>query len=282
MFYSPAGVEYVLRRPASTSGRPRLSTRLVGALMIRLERRVLNRCGRIVVLSEFSRRVLEEIHGLAGRAITTIPAGVDLEHFHPAADRGAVREELGIPHDRNVLLTVRDLEPRMGIEAFLEALARMSPERTLGIVGGTGPLSVTLAHEARRLGVDRLVRFVGHIPEDELPLYYQAADLFVLPTRAHEGFGLVTVEALACGTPVVATPVGATPEILGPLDPRLLSEDPSADALLNALERGLRLVSDPGLRRRCRIYAERRYNWDRHIDRLETELVAVSTGPVRD
>jgi glycosyltransferase involved in cell wall biosynthesis len=164
----------------------------------------------------------------------------------------------------------------MGVDIFLRALASLSVEHKLGIIGGTGPLGNELQNQARRAGLENVVRFVGHIPEEQLPLYYQAADLFVLPTRAHEGFGLVTVEALACGTPVVATPVGASPEILAHLEASLLSESASAEALAEVMGRALSFATTQDFRERCRDYAERRYNWEFHIDGLEGELISVS------
>ncbi len=80
--------------------------------------------------------------------------------------------------------------------------------------------------EVARLGLGDAVTLTGRIDDNALVRHYQAADLFALPTQAYEGFGMVTLEALACGTPVVGTPVGATPEIpVAPLDPALVSRD---------------------------------------------------------
>jgi glycosyltransferase involved in cell wall biosynthesis len=187
-----------------------------------------------------------------------------------------LRNELHLPRDATLLVTVRDLEQRMGIETLLAALADLNKgQRTFCVIGGSGPLRSFLEERASRLGIRSHVHFAGHIPEKKLPLYYQAADLFVLPTRSHEGFGLVTVEALACGTPVVATPAGATPEILAPLDNRLLAEDTGAEAIATAIERSIRLAEDDAFRGRCRAYAEERYSWTKHIDTLESELYHV-------
>jgi glycosyltransferase involved in cell wall biosynthesis len=128
------------------------------------------------------------------------------------------------------------------------------------------------------MGLAGHVRFVGHIPEADLPAYYQAADCFVLPTRALEGFGLVTVEALACGTPVLGTPVGATPEILVPLARELLTDDATPEALARGLRRVTSVCRDAAFRARCRAYAEARYDWETAVDRLEDLLVGLSPG----
>lgn len=275
-FYSPAGTEYRLRAVDPRTNRIPVATPVVASILRRMERRALGASGRIVVLSDFSRRLLSETHGELDTPVVSIPGGVDLQHFHPAADRNAIRERLRLPPDSLLLLTVRDLEQRMGIDLLLRALRRLPPDRKFHcLIGGTGPLREFLEGLASELGLADRVRFLGFVPEGELPLYYQAADLFVLPTRCHEGFGLVTVEALACGTPVVATPAGATPEILRPLDPRLLATETEESALAKSLLEALTFIGENGFRKRCRHYAETNYSWERHVELLEKELRSV-------
>jgi len=176
-----------------------------------------------------------------------------------------------------LLLTVRDLEPRMGLDALIRAVALVRKDLVLRLViGGEGRLRPELETLVNCLAVSDIVRFAGFIPEAELPSYYQAADCFVLPTRDLEGFGLVTVEALACGTPVLGTPVGATPEILSPLAPELLTEDASPEAMVRGLRRVAPLLRDDGFRARCRAHAERHYDWQTAVARLEELLVELA------
>ena len=99
------------------------------------------------------------------------------------------------------------------------------------LIGGAGSHRAALERQVGELGLDKHVTFLGFVPDADLPRYYQAADVFVLPTRELEGFGLVTAEALACGTPVLGTPVGATPELLETLDPGLVFQDATAGAM---------------------------------------------------
>jgi glycosyltransferase involved in cell wall biosynthesis len=275
IFHSPAGAEFAVRAHPPNGG-PGAAWAPLGALLLRrLERRALGSAGQIVVLSEFSRRVLEQTHERLGAPIVLIPGGVDLERFRPPADRASVRERLGWPATGALLLTVRDLQPRMGIDTLLRALESLRADREVTcVIAGQGPLRPCLEGLARDLGLGSAVRFAGHVAEEALPLHYQAAELFVLPTRVLEGFGLVTVEALACGTPVVATPVGATPEILGPLEPRLLAAASTPGALAEAIAGAIGLAADPHFRRRCREHAESRYSWERHIQALECALAA--------
>jgi glycosyltransferase involved in cell wall biosynthesis len=115
------------------------------------------------------------------------------------------------------------------------------------------------------------VRLVGRVSDEELRDWHRAADLFVLPTVAYEGFGMVTAEALASGTPVVGTPIGATPELLTPLDPRLVTAGTEPAQLADAVRSGL-AASTPAFRARCREYAESRFGWDAAVVEWERAL----------
>jgi glycosyltransferase involved in cell wall biosynthesis len=196
-----------------------------------------------------------------------------MAEFHPAADRAALRDNLGIAPQQTLLLTVRRLVSRMGIDVLLSAVSRLR-ERDGSIrlvVLGDGERRVSLEAERDRLNLGAHVDFMGRVPEPELKRWHQAADLFVIPTVAYEGFGMVTAEALASGTPVVGTRVGATSELLEPLDPDLLAASPSADALAAAIERILGRIG-PAFREKCRNYAMRRLSWDSALDRWEAAL----------
>ncbi|HEY7036326.1 MAG TPA: glycosyltransferase [Thermomicrobiales bacterium] len=148
--------------------------------------------------------------------ICTIPPGVDVELFTPR-DRAICRLTLGIPADEPIVLFVGRVDPIKGIDTLLcTALAfdRFGTKATILFVGGdlddagepVGPLK-GVVEEASRLGVASRFRFVGSQPQDRLPLYYGAADAVAVPSR-YESFGLVAVEAMACGRPVVASRVG--------------------------------------------------------------------------
>jgi glycosyltransferase involved in cell wall biosynthesis len=134
--------------------------------------------------------------------------------------------------------------------------------------------------EARRddLSLVDAVRFVGRISDSELRDWYRAADVFVLPTVAYEGFGMVTAEALACGTPVVGTRVGATSEILGPLNPDLLAAETTSGSLACAIDRALAWAS-PATRTSCRRYAQEHLSWDRALERWDRALTQLVCPP---
>jgi len=243
------------------------------------ERVVMRRCARVIVLSEFMKRRVQAVHGIAGDRVRVIPGAVDSEQFTPASEPAEVRRQLGLPVDRTILVVVRNLVPRMGLEQFVRAVAIVRDEipGLLAIIGGEGPLRDEITGLIQRLQLKDHVRMPGFIPEDDLPKYYQAADLVVMPTYELEGFGLVTIEALACGTPVLGTPVGATPEILRGIDPALLTGGTQAEAMAESLRTIIRRFrARPGERTELAakgVQAVRaNYTWDRHCTALTDVL----------
>lgn len=283
--HSPAPLEYRVRRGMSLHHRRGWIGNLATALLWFLEGACLRRAGRIHVLSEYSAGLLRKLYRIPAERIVRIPGGVDVDRFRPAADRGALRSTLGLPAEVPLVFTLRNLEARMGVDALLRAIAllRQRGQAFLLLIGGDGPIRGRLESLSASLGLGERVRFLGFIPEEQLSAYYQVADVFALPSQELEGFGLVTVEALACGTPVLGTPAGATPEILGPLDPALLLRDVTPEAIAEGLQHFLEgLARDPTrwgrLREECRRYAETRYTWTQAVARLEDTLTELAAG----
>jgi glycosyltransferase involved in cell wall biosynthesis len=241
-----------------------------------IEKGVLAAAERIIVLSEFTRDKLVTIYGTAQDRISIIPGGVDIHSFHPLGDRKAIRRRLGLPDDRFILLTVRNLVPRMGLENLIDAMrasASAVPEVCL-VIGGAGPLKENLLRQRDDLKLQENVFFAGFIPEADLSDYYRSADIFVLPTVELEGFGLVTLEALASGTPVLGTPVGGTREILGRFDKNCLFRDTSPTALADLITAtSRRFMEHPevweAVSNQCRQFVEENYSWEKNVDEME-------------
>jgi len=233
---------------------------------------VLERSKRVVVLSDFTRGLVSKFFPRALAKAVKLPGGADLGHFRPEPPRAEARSRLRLPNDRPIFFTCRRLEHRMGLPELVEATGRLKQQgkNVLTLIAGRGALEEPLREQLRENRLEDSVRLLGYVAEDDLLLHYRAADCFVLPTRALEGFGLVTAEALACGTPVLGTPVGATPEILQPLDPRLLTRDATTEGLADGMARFLdELAAEPGLEQRCRAYAEQHLSWDAFVTGLE-------------
>ena len=174
------------------------------------ERLVVRSADQIVVASQHEKTLLMRLYDAHDARVTVIPCGVNLGRFAPIDQRTA-RATLGLAPDRQYVLFVGRLEPLKGLELLLDALAELEDSRPmLLVVGGdaraAGYIAALRAQAARR-GLGDRVRFLGAVPQERLPLYYSAADVAVVPSY-YESFGLVALEAMACGTPVVASRVG--------------------------------------------------------------------------
>ncbi|MFC4549716.1 MULTISPECIES: glycosyltransferase family 4 protein [Halorussus] len=303
-FHSPWPTEYRIR----TAGSDDLSgprRRLNVELRRRVERRLLADCDAVQALSEFMRGKLRETYGpVADPAV--VPGGVDLDRYRPdagvygpmAGDSASPSTESpaetttvasdGSGRDHGEaggtdFLTVRRLSPRMGHGMLLQAFARLAPERPDAnlFVAGDGPLRKPLERTAAELGVEERVTFLGYVPDADLPSAYATADCFVLPTRKLEGFGLATLEALASGTPVVATPVGGTTELLDglaaddrvPEDPLVPSVDAEALADRMAAWAGLSASEREAAGRACRDHAREHFTWEQTVEETETRYL---------
>ncbi len=172
-------------------------------------------CGH--TLSRFTRSRLEQRYPAACRQVRweQIPGTFDDERFRLPGDRRAVRERLGIGAEETVLLTVRRLVPRTGVDRILTC-ARQAPagERPVRfLIGGTGPLEGELRRAIAEQEIGGRVELLGFVPDEDLPSYYQAADALLLPTRDLECFGLPVVEGMACGCTPLLVPDGGPPEL---------------------------------------------------------------------
>ncbi|MPZ24210.1 MAG: glycosyltransferase [Dehalococcoidia bacterium] len=172
------------------------------------EHRIAASATRIVVASEHERNLLVRLYDANPERVVIAPLGVDLDLFRPL-DRSAARRTLGLP-DGPIILFVGRIEPLKGLDLLVEAVGQLDEPPTLLVIGGderSGGLVSQISARATALGVESEVRFLGSVQHDRLPLYYSAADVCVVPSY-YESFGLVAVEAMACGTPVVASRVG--------------------------------------------------------------------------
>lgn len=279
LFLSPWSLEFLAERTGVDDPRAlaALSWRARLACVARrwIERRAVHGAQGWVSISETSARHLAQIHGIARDHIRVAHLGVDAQRFTPvgAERRRALRAAFGVDDDTLLICCVRRLVPRTGVDLLLEALARpeLAHLDVRLLVAGRGKAEAALQDQCRRLGLESRARFLGYVSDDDLPDLYRAADLCAVPTRALEGFGLATVEALACGTPVLATPVGGSLEILSDLDPRLLTAEPSAPALAAGLLAWSDRARLAALRGACRAHAVTRFSWQAMTEALEAE-----------
>lgn len=236
------------------------------------ERRLVASVDAVVVPSDGERRHLLNLYDAASGKVHTIPCGVNMAHFHPT-DQGRARTELHIDPDAAVLLFVGRFAPVKGIPMLLRAVAKMTRQDhhvNLVVAGGDGQTAgatVELERQAAALGISPMLRLTGRVDHHRLPLYYNAADMLVLPST-YESFGLVTLESLACGTPVVATRVGGAAAVIKEGVNGVLIERPDGELLAQGIERVLTQV------RRGELTAQRirasvaPYSWNRVADAI--------------
>jgi glycosyltransferase involved in cell wall biosynthesis len=172
--------------------------------------------------------------------VTASINGVDVDRFAPDPGAGRrLRERVGVPADLPLLLFCGRLEPEKGPEIAVRALARLRAPSVL-LVAGTGSERADLEAIATSLGVSGSVRFVGHIANDDLPAWYNAATVFLYPTLAVESFGIAVAEAMACGRPVVASRLGGVRTSVDDPDTGFLVPPGDVAALAGAVDRLLR------------------------------------------
>lgn len=180
------------------------------------EERAIRAADRILALTEAEKSSLVELYGVSAAKVDVIPGGVDTGVFRPL-ERQSAKRHLGLPPDAATVLYVGRIEPLKGLDILVKALAlpELQDVHCLVVGGNAGDDSgiTELRELARRSGADGRVSFLGPVEHEELPWYYGAADVTVVPSR-YESFGLVALESLACVTPVVASAVGGLPTIV--------------------------------------------------------------------
>jgi len=224
-------------------------------------------CSEIVLAScSVEADQLAALYGADPDRVRVVAPGVDHAFFAPG-DRAQARRALGLPAGDPILLFVGRIQPLKGVAVAVRALAVLDdrPDARLVVVGGpSGPHGSQHLREVRALtvalGVADRVEFVEPQPHELLSTYYRAADVCVVPSRS-ESFGLVALEAAACGVPVVAAAVGGLTTLVDDGRTGLLVEDPTPGAFARAVAR---LLDDPGLARsfsRAATVRAARYTW---------------------
>jgi len=225
-----------------------------------------NAAAGIVAVSQAIKDAIVDL-GIPAGKITVLRNGVDLKLFHPGG-RTEAREHLKL--QERVLLSVGHLIERKGHNFPIEALPSL-PGFTL-VVAGAGPERNGLESLAKRLNVQDRVRFLGSVSHHELQKVYAAADALILAS-SREGWPNVLLEAMACGTPVVATPIWGNPEVVAQPEAGVLMKDRTAEAVAEGVRRLFRNLPD---REATRRYAED-YSWDDTSEgqiRLFDEIIA--------
>ncbi|MEL6159315.1 MAG: glycosyltransferase family 4 protein [Cyanobacteria bacterium J06623_5] len=242
-----------------------------------LEKQVYQRCDRFIVLSKAFGQILHDQYHIPWDKIHVIPGGVNTESFQLTMPRSDARTELGWPQDRFILFTPRRLVHRMGLKPLLEAIARIKRQSAATeiwlAIAGKGPLRSHLEQQVVALGLQENVKFLGFLPEKQLPIAYQAADLTVMPSQSLEGFGLVLLESLACGTPTLCTPIGGMPEVIANFSPELITASAETDEIAQTLKDIATGRLTLPKREACRSYAVENFGWTTIAKRVRKILL---------
>lgn len=181
-----------------------------------VEKELMANADALIAFSQHERDAMTRLYGVDPRKVAIVPCGVDLDRFHPV-NKYASRLHLGLNGDK-VLLYVGRIESLKGLDLLAHTAAQMQSveEVKVLVVGGDDGKNQELDRIKRlteELKVDHLFEFVGRVDQEELPSYYSAADVCVVPSF-YESFGLAALESMACGTPVVASRVGGLPTVV--------------------------------------------------------------------
>jgi glycosyltransferase involved in cell wall biosynthesis len=216
------------------------------------------RADRIIAVSEEVAHAVQFYTGIPPERITTIPNGIDPERFRLEESRGELRQKLGFPLDRSVVVSIGRLTHQKGYPHLLDALALIPPaERPLALIVGDGPERHALKAKAAAMQLTHDVCFLGI--RHDVPALLAAADAFILASL-WEGLPLVLLEAMATGLPSVVTPVGENPKVIESGKSGLVVPVADAHALAEAL---CRLLREPMLRERMGQAARQRF--ERHF-----------------
>jgi len=241
---------------------------------IRTESEIMERCDAMIASTTLERQDLVNLYGADKAKISVIPPGVDTNRFHPPHDRQALKKELGFSPGL-LVSTMGRLDIRKGFDLFFRAAAqvmeKLGKETDIQFVLSAGTDAEDL-HEARErdrlakllktLQIEKSVRWLPVLSADEVPLYYGASDVFVMPSR-YELFGIVLLEAMACGVPVVTTKFGGPPEIVSDGRDGRLIDPTNINMFVSAI---VDLLSNLNLREQmgktAREHVEERYCWE--------------------
>ena len=248
------------------------------------ERLIIHDVDAMIVSTEEEKHDLVHLYGAQAAKINVVPAGVDLELFQPM-DRQAAREVLGIREER-IILYVGRIEPLKGLDLLVETAAQMDTGESVRmiVVGAdvNGDREIDRVKElAKERDLEDQIDFVGQVEHSDLPLYYNAADVCVVPSY-YESFGLVALESMACGTPVVASRVGGLSTIINHGSTGYLKSWRCPEAFANSVEM---IISSDGLQQSMGEAARKRaegMGWGNVAAMMWDEYAALTENPAKD
>jgi glycogen synthase len=228
-----------------------------------VEKLVYQRVNGFIVLSESFRQVLHKTYKVPLEKIFIVGGGIDTAEFNLDLTIAQARAKLGWQQDRRIILCVRRLVQRMGLENLIAAIAlvRQQHPDVLLLIAGKGAISENLRSQIQELQLEDHVQLLGFVPDQDLAIAYRASELSIVPTISLEGFGLIVIESLAAGTPVLGTPIGGIPEVLRPFSADLVLEGSTTKQLAQGMIEALSGQRKIPTAEACQAYVKQNYDW---------------------
>jgi glycosyltransferase involved in cell wall biosynthesis len=228
-----------------------------------VEKIVYSRAQGFIVLSEAFRQILHQTYGVPLHRIFIVGGGINCDEFLVRQSAAESRSQLGWAQDRRIILSVRRLVQRMGLENLIMAIAqvRQVVPDVLLLIAGKGAIADNLRSLIQQMDLENHVQLLGFVADQDLAIAYHAAELTIVPSVSLEGFGLTVIESLASGTPVLGTPIGGIPEILRPLSEDLVLEGSSVEQLAKGLIEVLLGQRQMPSAATCQTYVKQNYDW---------------------
>ncbi len=276
-FHSPWHLEYEANVGLDSTRGPgeRMRVFLASTLRRKIEAKTIRTARGIATLSHSMWELAAATHPfIRKKPSKVIHGGADHTVFHPdenGKETRKTRKRFNIPDNAFVIISSRRMVPRTGLDNLLAAFAESAtklPKESVLVLSGDGPLKKDLSLTAAKMSVGDKVVFTGHVPETDLAALYRASDLFVMPSRQLEGFGLSTVEAMASGIPALGTNIGGTAEVLGKVSKELLIPGVSSDAIAAKLVDFSNRADLKEWGKRCLDAAKTHFTWEAHTDSL--------------
>jgi glycosyltransferase involved in cell wall biosynthesis len=207
--------------------------------------------------------------------IGVIYNGVDSKRFNVKTNKNILRKKFGLPQDKFICLTIRRLTLKNGIETFLNTAKLCDQNKTLFLVGGTGPDKKRI-EEYIKINKITNVKMLGFVEDNDLASYYSLSDIFILPSIQGEGFPMVVLEAFSSGIPVIATKSGGQIEIIKKDKTGYLVDINKPEQISKIV---MQLISNENqleiMSKNCRALASSTFNWNQNIDKLTQTIISV-------
>lgn len=264
--HGPCAEEFLLEK----KNYPYILKHSIACLYKNLEQSVFNNADYVIVASNYMKEKAVKNYSNK-KKVRVIPVFTDIHKFDIRyLSRKDARNQLGITYQGKIIVSVRRLAKRMGLDNLIYAMKyiiSIQPNIYL-LIGGKGDYEPVLYDIIRKNDLQDHVKMLGFVSEDVLPCLYEAADLVVIPSLDLEGFGLVTTEAMASGTPVVATPRGGNVEVVGGFSERYLSKGVEPEQLANTIL-DILIFSQDRNREEYRSYVVDNFSCEKVTDKIE-------------